>query len=123
MAKNTVPEGNYEQKVQTKYDRKMEARKVQKEKEKKQEKLTKVITIAIVAALVILIGGSVGYSIGRKSLAINGAYIEVGEYKVSQLEYDYYYQSTVNSYMMTYGSILPYMGLDTSIPYDQQMYT
>ena len=32
MAKNTVPEGNYEQKVQTKYDRKMEARKVQKEK-------------------------------------------------------------------------------------------
>ena len=101
MAKNTVPEGNYEQKVQTKYDRKMEACKVQKEKEKKQENLTKVITIAIVAALVILIGGSVGYSIGRKSLAINGAYIEVGEYKVSQLEYDYYYQSTVNSYMMT----------------------
>lgn len=123
MAKNTVPDGNKEQKVQTRYDRKMEARRAQKKKEKKQEKLTKVITIAIAAALVILIGGSVVYSIGRKSLALNGTYIEVGEYKVSQLEYDYYYQSTVNSYMMTYSSILPYMGLDTSLPYDQQMYT
>ena len=41
MAKNTAPEGNNEQKVQTKYDRKMEARRAQKEKEKKQDKLTK----------------------------------------------------------------------------------
>lgn len=123
MAKNTAPEGNNEQKVQTKYDRKMEARRAQKEKEKKQDKLTKLIATLIVAVLVILVVGSVAYSIIKKNTALHGTYIEVGEHKVSQLEYDYYYQSTVSSYMMSYGSILPYMGLDTSVPYDQQMYT
>ena len=123
MAKNTAPEGNNEQKVQTKYDRKMEARRAQKEKEKKQDKLTKLIATLICAVLVILVGGSVAYSLSKKHTALHGTYIEVGEHKVSQLEYDYYYQSTVSSYMMSYGSILPYMGIDTSVPYDQQMYT
>ena len=123
MAKNTTPEVNNEQKVQTKYDRKMEARKAQKEKDKKQEKTTKLITTIIVAALVLAIVGSVGFTMMKKNEAVNGTYIEVGEHKVSQVEYDYYYQSTVSTYMMSYGSLLPYMGLDVTVPYDQQMFS
>ena len=36
MAKSTAPEAGSEQKVMTKYDRKMEERRIQKEKDKKQ---------------------------------------------------------------------------------------
>ena len=57
MAKNTAPEENGEQKVMTKYDRKMEERRKQKEKDKRQEKMFKIIAsvvgIALVAVIVI----------------------------------------------------------------------
>lgn len=123
MAKNSVPEEKTGQKVQTKYDRKVEKRQAQKAKDKKQQKAVRLTAVIIVAILVIAAAGSAGYSFGKKQKALNGTYIEVGEHKISQVEYDYYYYSAVSSYMMSYGSLLPYMGLDTSVPYDQQMFS
>ena len=100
MAKKTTPEVTTEpkeqQKVQTRYDRKMEARKQQKIKEAKQEKLTRliggIIGILVVAALVI----SVGVSIVSKRNITHGTYIKVGEHEISQLEYNYFFNSAVN---------------------------
>lgn len=123
MAKKAVQEADEQQKLQTRYDRKMEKRRKQKEKEEKEEKAAKIIGrilgIAIVAALVIIVGTSV---FSRVS-AVKGTYIQVGDAIISKLEYDYYYNSTVNSYITSYGSILPYMGLDTSADFDTQAYS
>ena len=47
MAKKNTPEVKNEQKVVTKYDRKMEARKQQKIKDARQEKITKTLAAAV----------------------------------------------------------------------------
>lgn len=121
MAKKNTPEAAQE-KVQTKYDRKMEARRQQKIKEKREEKITRtvaaVIGIVLVAAIVI----SVAVSVINKNNALHGTYVKIGEHELTQLEYDYYYQSAVNSYLTNYASLIPYMGLDTSVDFDEQEY-
>ncbi len=123
MAKKDVPEVNEEQKVQTKYDRKVAARAKQKEKDKKQEKTTKVTTAIIGVALAAVIVVSIVLSVASKATALKGTYVKVGDHSVSQVEYDYYYNTTVNSYLSTYSSILPYLGLDTSADFSKQQYT
>ena len=122
MAKNSTPEVNEQQKIQTRYDRKMEARKQQKLKEQREEKITKTVAAVIGIALVAAIVVSAAVSAIHKNNALHGTYIKIGDHELSQLEYDYYYQSTVNAYLTNYASILPYMGLDTSLDFDKQEY-
>ena len=55
--------------------------------------------------------------------ANNKPYLTVGDHTLSQVEYDYYYNSTISNYLNTYASFLSYMGLDTSVPYDEQQYS
>lgn len=55
--------------------------------------------------------------------ANNKPYVTVGDHSLSQVEYDYYFNSTVSNYLNTYSSFLSYMGLDTSVPYDEQQYS
>lgn len=122
MAQKNTPEVKKEQKVQTKYDRKMEARKLKAEQEKKEEKRFKVIStlagIAVVAGIIIAIVASVM----TKQQVLTGTYIKMGEEPISKLEFDYYYNMTTNSYLNSYASILPYMGLDTTADYGTQIY-
>ncbi len=125
MAKKTAPEAGSEQKVMTKYDLKMEKRRKQKEKDKRQEKITKivfsVIGIALVAAIVI----SVALSIITKQTALKGTYIQVGDHKITRLEYDYYFNSTVNAYLASMSAYMPveYLGLDTTRDFAEQQYS
>lgn len=120
MAKKNTPEVQRE--VQTKYDRKMEARKQQKLKDQRQEKMTRtvaaVIGIGLVAAVVI----SVAVSFIRKNTALNGAYVKIGEHELTQVEYDYFYNTTVTNYLNSMASFLPYLGLDTSRDFADQEY-
>lgn len=122
MSKKDTPEVNTTQKVQTKYDRKMEARKQQKIKEQREEKITRIVTAVIGIGLLAAIVISVAVSVIGKNNAVNGTYVKVGEHELSQVEYDYYYQTTVNNYLTTYASILPYFGVDTSVDFDKQEY-
>ncbi len=122
MSKKDTPEVNTTQKVQTKYDRKMEARRQQKIKEQKEEKITKAVTAVIGIGLAAVIIISIAVSVISKSNAVNGTYVKIGEHELSQAEYDYYYQTTVNNYLTSYASILPYFGVDTSVDFDKQEY-
>ncbi|MGN0377646.1 MAG: hypothetical protein ACI4ED_08425 [Suilimivivens sp.] len=122
MAKKTTPEVNEEQKVQTKYDRKMAARKAMEAKDKRDEKIFKIVSSVVGLVLVLAIVIGVGSSIIRKQSALHGTYIQVGDRNVSQLEFDYYYNAVVNNYISSYGSLLPYMGLDTSQDFADQIY-
>lgn len=121
MAKKNEPEVT-EQKVQTRYDKKMAARKAREERDRRDEKIFKTVTSVIGIAIVLAIVIGFGSSIVKKQTALHGTYIQVGEENVSKLEFDYYYHSVVNSYLSTYGSIASYLGLDTSKDPADQIY-
>lgn len=122
MSQKKLPEQTTEQKVQTKYDRKMAERAQAKVKEARQLKIMKLVgvvcCIAIVAAIVIpVVMNSV-----KKSQVLHDTYVRIGDHEMTKLEYDYYYYSSVNSYLSMYGSLISYMGLDTTVDFDEQQY-
>jgi hypothetical protein len=123
MAKKAVPEVKEEQKVLTRYDKKMAARKAQEEKDRRDEKIFKIVTSCL--GILIVLGVVIGIttSIVKKQTALKGTYIQVGDRKVSQLEFDYYYNAAVNNYLSTYGSLISYMGLDTTQDFAEQSYS
>lgn len=124
MAKKEEPSVKTEQqKVQTKYDRKIEARKQQKLKDQKQERVLKIVGIVVLFAVVAAIAASVLISVVNKNRALNGTYVKIGDHELTRLEYDYHYDTAVNNYLVTYASILPYMGLDTSVDFAKQQYS
>lgn len=104
MANKTTPEAGNEQKVMTKYDRKMEERRIQKEKDKKEEKRIKIIASAVGIVLIAAVVISVARPIIAKQTALHGTYIQIGSHNISKLEYDYYYNTQLqnNSYMLSY---------------------
>ena len=121
MAQN-MPEVKEEQKVQTKYDRKMEARKKQKEQDIREEKRDKFFGFFLIASILLVVAIVIIVPIVKKNTAINGTYAKIGEHEITELEYDYYYTTVVSNYLTQYSTILPYMGLDTSLPFDSQTY-
>ena len=109
------------EKKMTKYDRKIEARKQQAEKERKEKLRGRLIA----GGVVVLILAAVLYtnlsSVFAKRAAIKDTYIKVGNHEITKLEYDYFYYDTVNAWLTQFSSVLPYMGLDTSVDFaDQQ---
>lgn len=117
MENKTAPEANKEQKVMTKYDRKMEERRKQKEKDKQQEKMMKIIVSVIGIVLIAAVVFSIARPIVLKQNAINGTYIQIGDHNISKLEYDYYY----NTVLSNNAEMLTYYGLDASADLSAQM--
>ena len=108
-----------EQKVMTKYDRKVQKRKEEKQKEKKEERISTAIGIVVLVALVCLVAS---FPI-RTYLATHETYVVVNGEAVNKVEFDYQYNLTKNNYITQYGSYLTYFGLDTSKDLSTQMYS
>ncbi len=122
MSKNekvTENKEQTEQKVMTKYDRKVQKRKEEKEKEKKEERISTAIGIVVLVALVCLVAS---FPI-RTYLATHETYVVVNGEAVNKVEFDYEYNLTKNNYITQYGSYLAYFGLDTSRDLSTQMYS
>lgn len=119
MAKKNQPQTGNEQKIQTKYDRKMEARKKQEEKDKREAKILRISAIVICVAIVAAIVGSIGVSVWNKKAATKDTYVTIGNHEVTKLEYDYFYHAMVNSY----SSFMTYMGIDATSDLESQQYT
>lgn len=117
------PAEDTQQKVVTKYDRKVEERKLKEAKEKRAQKISKIVGIMVAICLVVGIAAAIAISVHNKNTAINGTYVKIGDHEVTKVEYDYYYNTIINNYLEAYSSYLPYIGLDTSVDYDQQMYS
>ena len=117
--KENVTETSEQEKVVTRYERRMQKRKEQEEKEKREKKIGLAIGIVVVAALVCLIAS---FPI-RTYLAVNETFVKVGDEKITKLEFDYNYNIVVNNYISQYGSYLSYFGLDTSKDLATQMYS
>ena len=116
---NTRNENTAEGKVITKYDRKKQQREAERARERRNKKITIavliVIAIGIVAAL-----SAVLYQQYNKRF---GTYVTIGNYEIKAVEYDYYYNNSLNNFMSTYGSYASYFGLDTSKDLSAQQYT
>ena len=122
MSKNekvTENKEQTEQKVMTKYDRKVQKRKEEKEKEKKEERISTAIGIVVLVTLVCLVAS---FPI-RTYLATHETYVVVNGEAVNKVEFDYQYNLTKNNYITQYGSYLTYFGLDTSKDLSTQMYS
>ena len=122
MSKNekvTENKEQTEQKVMTKYDRKVQKRKEEKEKEKKEERISTAIGIVVLVALVCLVAS---FPI-RTYLATHETYVVVNGEAVNKVEFDYQYNLTKNNYITQYGSYLTYFGLDTSKDLSTRMYS
>ena len=122
MSKNekvTENKEQTEQKVMTKYDRKVQKRKEEKDKEKKEERISTAIGIVVLVALVCLVAS---FPI-RTYLATHETYVVVNGEAVNKVEFDYQYNLTKNNYITQYGSYLTYFGLDTSKDLSTQMYS
>lgn len=122
MSKNekvTENKEQTEQKVMTKYDRKVQKRKEEKEKEKREERVSTAIGIVVLVALVCLVAS---FPI-RTYLATHETYVLVNGEAVNKVEFDYEYNLTKNNYITQYGSYLAYFGLDTSKDLSTQMYS
>ena len=122
MSKNekvTENKEQTEQKVMTKYDRKVQKRKEEKEKEKREERVSTAIGIVVLVALVCLVAS---FPI-RTYLATHETYVVIDGEAVNKVEFDYEYNLTKNNYITQYGSYLAYFGLDTSKDLSTQMYS
>ncbi len=108
-----------QEKVITRYDRKVQKRKEQKEREKRRQKLQTAAGVVIVAALVCLVAS---FPI-RNYLAVHGTYIEIGGEKISRVEYDYSFHSVLSSFVNENSYLLSYLGVDFSRDLSDQMYS
>ena len=119
MAKKNQPQTGTEQKVQTRYDRKMEARRKQEEKDKREAKMLRIGAVTVCVLLVLAVAGSIGASVWSRKAATKDAYVTIGEHKVTKLEFDYYYNAMLNSY----SSLMAYMGMDATSDLASQPYS
>ena len=111
------------EKVVTKYDRKIQERKAKEEKDKRDQKITKIVGFSIIALIIIAVGVSIGLNVAKKNKAIKTPYVKVGDYEITKVEYDFYYNTMSANYLSAYGSMASYFGLDTSKPFDMQQYS
>lgn len=122
MSKTNKNEELKTDKVMTKYDRKMQERKEREAKEKKQDIISKWGTAIVVIILVVAVAVSIIFTVNSRKQAVEGTFMMVGEHKVTNVEYDYYYNIMLTNYLTNYSSFLPYMGYDTSVDPDLQSY-
>ena len=107
-----------EDKIVTRYDRRVQKRKEQEAKEQKEKKVIAIgVLVVAVAILALLISFPV-----RNYIAVNQMYVEVGGEEINKVEYDYHYHSSFNNYYNSYGMYLSYMGVDLSGDLSSIMY-
>ena len=108
-----------EEKIVTRYDRKMQKRKEQAEQEKKEQRIFRIVGIAIVAVIACVL---IYFPI-RNLMTVNEAFIEIDGEKVTRVEFDYYYGTSINNYYSQYGTLMSYMGVDLTADLSTQMYS
>ncbi len=108
-----------EEKVVTRYDRKMQKRKEQEAKDLKEKKINRIMGIVVLAVIVCFIAS---FPI-RNFIALNETFVEVDGEKVTKVEFDYYYNMSLGSYYNQYGMYMSLMGVDLTGDLSTQYYT
>lgn len=111
------------QKIVTKYDRKMERRRLEEEKARRSKRKIRYGCITAGICLVAALLTAAGYTGYQWYTTLHNTFFKVGEHEVKGVEYEYYYTSVVNNYLSMYGAYISFMGLDTSKDFSKQYYT
>lgn len=119
MSGKATPQKEESQKIVTKYDRKVQRRKEEEARAQREKQISRIIGIVIL----VLIVGVLLYSPIRKFVAAHSTYITVGNHKISEVEFDYYYALASNDYLETYGDYLSYLGLNIYGSFENQAYS
>ncbi|MCQ2493765.1 MAG: hypothetical protein MJ104_04105 [Lachnospiraceae bacterium] len=106
-------------KVVTKYDLKKQKRKEAKVKEARALAVWKAVGVLILVAII----GVIAYFPIRNVYRAQKTVLTVGNYSVSQVEFDYYYNVVKNNYVNSYSSILSYMGINNESDFDTTAYS
>jgi len=106
-------------KVMTKYDLKKQKKAEAKAQEARALAIWKAVGILFVVAVIALIA----YFPIKNVYKAQKTLFTVGNYEISQVEYDYYYNVTKNNYINTYSSILSYMGISQDSDFDTVEYS
>lgn len=118
--KDKVTETSEQEKtIVTRYDRRLQKKKEQEEKIKRDQKITLGISLAILVAVVALI---LSFPI-RTYIGLNQTYVEIGGDKITKVEFDYYYNLSINKFYDQYSYFLPYLNVDFSQDLSLQMYS
>lgn len=108
-----------EEKIVTRYERKLQKRAEAEAKAKKENKIIAIGTAIIAAAILALL---ISFPV-RNYMAVNSSYVEIGGEKISQVEFDYYYGVAFSNYYNQYGAYLTYYGVDLTGDLSTIMYT
>lgn len=116
--KNDVVTEVKEEKVVTKYDKKMQKRRAEAKKDARNKKIFKITSIVVLVVAVVALVAATIINVNR----IYKEYIKVDGESVSQIEFDMYYNITKNNMVsqtlygdMTYlDYFVSYLGYDTS---------
>ena len=117
---------NTEEKIVTKYDKKVQKKQEQERRETKAKKITS-IAATVILVIIVAVAGTAAWMNYDK---IHNEYIDVDGDKISKIEFDFYYSMTKQNILnqelfsgMTYGSYFAsYMGYDTSKSDSSQTY-
>lgn len=108
-----------EEKIVTRYDRRMQKRREQEAKDLREKKITRIVGVVILAVIVCFIAS---FPI-RNFIALNETYVEVDGEKVTRVEFDYYYNMSLSTYYNQYGMYMSMMGVDLTADLSAQMYS
>ncbi len=111
------------EKVVTRYDRRMEARKREKEKEARENRFFHTLFVVLCAGVV---GGfllTVAFGLYRRYSATHSAYVRIGDWELTEAQYGYYYKTTSDAFIADSSMYLSLLGLDTSRDFSDQPYT
>ncbi len=108
-----------QEKVVTRYDRKMQRRKEEQEREQKRKKINTIIGAVVLVALVALV---VSFPV-RAYLAVHETYVTINGEDITKVEFDYNYNTVVSDFVNRNGTYLGFFGLDVTQDFSTQMYT
>lgn len=108
-----------QEKVVTRYDRKVQRRKEEKEREQKRKKTNTIIGAVVLVALVALV---VSFPV-RAYLATHETYVTINGEDITKVEFDYNYNTVVSDFVSRNGTYLGFFGLDVTQDFSTQMYT
>lgn len=103
-----------EERIMTKYDRKMQKRNEELLRAKRRKMAVRGTCIAVLAVCVVIAAVVIISNVGKSI-----SYIKVDDKSISKSEFDFYYTRTVNSYSSMYSSY----GLDTTQDLSAQQYS
>lgn len=105
-------------KVMTSYDRKQQRKREKEALAKKEARTNTIISVAVVLVIVAFFA----YFPISTSIATTSTYAQVGESKVTQVEFDYYYNFSYMTFVNQNSYLLSYIGLDVTKDLDEQLY-